>query len=130
MDINIKNFIEKNIDLIEDNQWTTFWEEACTIFLNNNYLIALVDLLESAGIDTRDTREQLLSDQISKVVTQMNSEKSVLRLRLSQFIDRIPLTRRFGFNLREIQVYILSHKDNWNCYIYLDSNYGWTVRRH
>ena len=129
MNSKIQEFIEQNIELIDQEQWISFWELAVIFFPNNLHVRELAEVLSSAEIDTYTHRELLLLDQIYSVIANLNGSNKNYKLALSQFIGRIPLDRRFGFNLREIQVLLLSKRDTLNCNLYSDKG-GWTVVRN
>lgn len=126
MDPHIKHFIETHIDEIENNEWVSFWEQVVMEFPNNVNVAQIVDILYLADItDTTDIRFLLLDDYISKVIQNIKQDEQVP---LSVFIDRIPLDRRFGFNLRQIQVYLISNIERWDCFI-SRGPHGMAVRR-
>lgn len=78
MDGFVKQFIEKNIDLIESKNWFEFfltWErESEKIWPDINEVVELNDVLEYSGVATREETKQARCDVITKVA-QENIEK-------------------------------------------------------
>ena len=63
MNNTIKFFIESNIELIEKEDWETFFLKADD-YMFNNKLLELVIILEEASIDTVAPREHLLLEHM------------------------------------------------------------------
>ena len=128
MNLTLIKFIEDHIEWIDENKWIDFWEEATQRFLNNNTVAELVTILEDAGIDTTLPRIELLDRYITSTI--MKVTKLPLIYTIFQFIDIIPLNRRFGFNLRQIESYIVNNKDKWDDVEIWYENHNWCIRRY
>jgi hypothetical protein len=128
MNSTLIKFIEDHIEWIDENKWIDFWEEATQRFLNNNTVAELVTILENAGIDTTLPRIELLDRYVTSTI--MKVTKLPLIYTIFQVIDIIPLNRRFGFNLRQIESYIVNNKDKWDDVEIWYENHNWCIRRH
>lgn len=129
MNPKVKSFIETHIEEIDNEYWVVFWELAVMEFPNNLTVAQIAETLEAAGIDTATHRFMLIDEYIRKAIDSLYTDKIGLKLTIFQLIDRIPLDRRFGFNLRQIESHIVNERDHWDCDIWRDAN-TWLVRRH
>ena len=109
-----KMFIEENIDLIENEYWKSFWEKAVVAFPNGMIVMKIAEILSEADIDTSHIRFICLDEYINAALKTPFPKSSSKGLAISNFIDRIPLNRRFGFNIKEIQNYIIENKEKFN----------------
>lgn len=101
-----QQFIEENIDLIENEYWKSFWEKAVVTFTNDMIVRNIADILSQADIDTTTVRHLCLNEYIKDAVNKAFPKRSSKAIPMYNFIDNIPLNRRFGFNLGEIGFYI------------------------
>ncbi len=101
-----QQFIEENIDLIENEYWKSFWEKAVVTFTNDMIVRNIADILSQADIPTTAIRHVCLNEYIKDAVNKAFPKRSSKAIPLVNFIDNIPLNRRFGFNLGEIGFYI------------------------
>lgn len=117
MDRHIQSFIEQHIDLIEEEDWKTFFDLAHANFFNST-VQELVRVLEAAGIDTLKARENCLEIHIQEGFSGMNKWKWDRDTPIALYsLVQGALNDHYGFEVTEIINYVWDHRENYSQYL-------------
>lgn len=105
MQTKVKNFIEKNIDLLE-NDSVEFWQIAAD-FLTSEEISEIIDLLRHAGIDIDDQRFIVLNEILTN---HLKDIKQVTPLDTFLSKNNYVFGKGFlGLSLNQLELYIIDN---------------------
>lgn len=99
--ITAEQYIEKYIELIDDENWKVFWE-GCWYYCNNRETNKLLTLLESIGISktsSKEIREDLYSQWLGSLLDVCPLQKEVAILLYSDMRNDFGLSEDECFDL-------------------------------
>ena len=122
----VKDFIEQNVDLIDDENFVALFEKADTR-LSQDQCAELMDIFNDIGVDATSICWNIFETNVKTYVGYESAapygDKSKSWARLDYMLDGISTV---GFSWQEAKDYVLTHQDKLGLECRkLEPQYGW-----